>query len=75
MTLELLIQLLPLIENGITVIGAVIKDLQASGHDPKAPIPVEHQAKITDALAPIAQPLFDDAMANGLGSPEGPEGG
>jgi hypothetical protein len=74
MTLELLIQLLPLIENGITVIGAVIKDLQASGHDPKAPLPLEHQAKITAALAPIAQPLFD-AGSGGLDDPDGPEGG
>ncbi len=64
MTLELLIQLLPLVINAGESITKIIEQLHASGADPKAPLAPEHQAAVDAALASIANPL---------GDPDGPE--
>lgn len=62
MTLELLIQLLPLLINAGESLAKIIEQLR--GTDPKAPLPAEHQAAVEAML---------DAINNPLGDPDGPE--
>lgn len=79
MTLELLIQLLPLLQMGFTAVEDIVKELQAAGHDPKAPLPAAHSMAAQKTLAPIQAALPANLVVNlvvsPLGSPDAPEGG